>query len=120
MRSKSPETMRQIEAFVNDFFDEHLRTPILTELAADEYIHIVELRRKKKTKAEVVYEYCADHNNDWGEIRYTPGEDDYAVTRYVYADRKGGFYFAAAGDWIIRQAAKEQFTQTVVIPLSKI
>ena len=32
MRSKSPETMRQIEAFVNDFFDEHLRTPTMREI----------------------------------------------------------------------------------------
>ncbi len=93
---------------------------ILTELAEDDYIHVIELRRKKKAKTEIIYEYCADHNNDWGEIRYTPGDDDYDATRYVYVDRKGEFFFAAAGDWIIRQAAKEQFTQTVVIPLSKI
>ena len=32
MRSKSPETMRQIEAFVNAFFDEHLRTPTMREI----------------------------------------------------------------------------------------
>ncbi|MDO4983916.1 MAG: hypothetical protein Q4E35_10255 [Eubacteriales bacterium] len=93
---------------------------ILVDLAADEYIHIVELRRKKKTKTEIVYEYCADHNNDWGEIYYTPGDDDYDVTRYVYADKKGGFFFAAAGDWIVRQAIKEQFPQTAVIPITKI
>lgn len=93
---------------------------ILVDLAVDEYIHIVELRRKKKTKIEIIYEYCADHNNDWGEIRYTPGDDDYDVTRYVYADKKGGFFFAAAGDWIVHQAAKEQFPQTVVIPITKI
>lgn len=93
---------------------------ILVELAIDEYIHIVELRRKKKTKTEIVYEYCADHNNDWGEIHYTPGDDDYDVTRYVYADKKGGFFFAAAGDWIVRQATKEQFPQTAVIPITKI
>ena len=86
---------------------------ILMELA-------VELRRTKKTKSEIVYEYCADHNNDWGEIQYTPGEDDYDVTRYVYADKKGGFFFAAAGEWIVRQAAKEQFPQTVVVPITKI
>ena len=93
---------------------------ILIDLAVDEYIHIVELRRKKKTKTEIVYEYCADHNNDWGEIQYTPGDDDYDVTHYVYADKKGGFLFAAAGDWIVRQAAKEQFPQTAVIPITKI
>lgn len=93
---------------------------ILIDLAVDEYIHIVELRRKKKTKTEIVYEYCADHNNDWGEIHYTPGDDDYDVTHYVYADKKGGFLFAAAGDWIVRQAAKEQFPQTAVIPITKI
>lgn len=93
---------------------------ILIELAADEYIHIVELRRTKKTKTEIIYEYCADHNNDWGEIHYTPGDDDYDVTRYVYADKRGGFFFAAAGDWIVRQAAKGQFPQTAVIPITKI
>ena len=71
-------------------------------------------------KTEIVYEYCADHNNDWGEIHYTPGDDDYDVTHYVYADKKGGFLFAAAGDWIVRQAAKEQFPQTAVIPITKI
>lgn len=93
---------------------------ILTELAVDDYIHIVELRRTKKTKTEIIYEYCADHNNDWGEIHYTPGDDDYDVTRYVYADKKGRFFFAAVGDWIIRQAAKEQFPQTAVIQITKI
>lgn len=93
---------------------------ILIDLAVDEYIHIVELRRKKKTKTEIVYEYCADHNNDWGEIHYTPGDDDYDVTHYVYADKKGAFLFAAACDWIVRQAAKEQFPQTAVIPITKI
>lgn len=93
---------------------------ILVDLAVDGYVHIVELRRKKKTKTEIVYEYCADHNNDWGEIHYAPGDDDYDVTRYVYADKKGSFFFAAAGDWIVRQAAKEQFPQTVVIPTTKI
>ena len=32
MRSKSPETMRQIEQFVDAFFDEHLRTPSMREI----------------------------------------------------------------------------------------
>ena len=93
---------------------------ILLELAVDEYSHIVELRCTKKTKTEIIYEYCADHNNDWGEIRYTPGNNEYDVTRYVYADKKDGFFFAAAGDWIVRQASKEQFPQTAVIPITKI
>lgn len=93
---------------------------ILIDLAVDDYIHIVELRRTKKAKAEIVYEYCADHNHDWGEIRYKLGDNDYDVIRYVYAEKKGGFFFAAAGDWIVRQAAKEQFLQTVVIPITKI
>ena len=92
----------------------------IVELAVDEYIHIVELRCTKKTKTEIIYEYCADHNNDWGEIRYTPGNNEYDVTHYVYADKKGGFFFAAAGDWIVRQASKEQFPQTAVIPITKI
>ncbi|HJJ27637.1 MAG TPA: hypothetical protein O0W95_06100, partial [Methanocorpusculum sp.] len=61
-----------------------------------------------------------DHNNDWGEIRYKLGDNDYDVTRYVYADKKGSFFFAAAGDWIIRHAAKEQYPQTSVIPITKI
>ena len=34
MRTKSPETMKQIEAFVNDFFDENLRTPSMREIEA--------------------------------------------------------------------------------------
>lgn len=93
---------------------------ILIDLAIDEYIHIVELQRKKKTKTEIVYEYCADHNNDWGKIYYTPDDDDYDVTLYVYAAKKGGFFFATAGDWIVRQAAREQFPQTAVIPITKI
>ena len=93
---------------------------MLIELAIDGYIHIVELRRKKKTKTTIIYEYCADHNNDWGEIHYTPGDDNYEVTRYVYADKKGGFFFAAAGDWIVRQSEKEKFPQTVIIPVTKI
>lgn len=93
---------------------------ILIELAIDEYIHIVELRRKKKTKTEIIYEYCADHNSDWGEIQYILGDDDYDVTRYVYADKKGDFFFAAAGDWIVRQAAREQFPQIKLIPITKI
>ena len=32
MRSKSPETMERIEAFVNAFFDERLRTPSMREI----------------------------------------------------------------------------------------
>ena len=32
MRSKSPETMRKIEMFVNAFFDAHLRTPSMREI----------------------------------------------------------------------------------------
>ena len=32
MRSKSPETMRQIEGFVDAFFDAHLRTPSMREI----------------------------------------------------------------------------------------
>lgn len=67
-----------------------------------------------------MYEYCADHNNDWGEIHYTLGEEDYDVTRYVYADKKGSLFFALAGDWIVRHAAKEQFPQTAVLAITKI
>ncbi len=55
----------------------------MIELAIDEYIHIVELRLKSADNNSVTYEYCADHNNDWGEIHYTFGEDDYDVVQYV-------------------------------------
>ena len=34
MRTKSPETMKQIEDFVNAFFDENLRTPSMREIEA--------------------------------------------------------------------------------------
>ena len=108
----SPDTAYRI---VHNAYDK-----ILIDLAIDGYIHIVELGRKKKAKTEIIYEYCTDHNNDWGEIHYTPGDDDYEVTRYVYADKKGAFFFAAAGDWIVRQSEKEKFPQTVVIPVTKI
>ena len=63
-----------------------------------EDFHVVELRLKFTDDNSVTYEYCADHNNDWGEIRYFFGDDDYDVNRYIYADRKGDFYFAAAGE----------------------
>ena len=92
---------------------------MLIDLAVDEYIHVVELRLKEKTKTDIVYEYCADHNNDWGEIRYTFGEDDYDVTRYVYADKKGGFFFAQAGEWIMRQARNEKFPKSKLIVTEK-
>lgn len=78
---------------------------MLIDLAVNEYIDVVELRLKKKTDDLVIYEYCADHNNDWGEIRYVFGEDDYEVTRYVYADVKGvNVFFAHAGEWVASHA----------------
>ena len=89
----SPDTAFQI---VNGAYEK-----MLIELAIDEYIHIVELRLTSADNNSVTYEYCVDHNNDWGEIHYTFGEDDYDVVRYIYADKKGGFYFAAAGEWIM-------------------
>ena len=92
---------------------------MLIELAIDEYIHIVELRLKEKTKTSVTYEYCADHSSDWGEIRYSFDDDDYDVTRYVYADKKGGFFFASAGEWIIRQAEYEKFPKHKLIVTEK-
>lgn len=92
---------------------------MIIDLAVDEYIHIVELRLKEKTKTNVTYEYCADHNNDWGEIRYIFGDDDYDVIRYVYTDKKGGFFFASAGDWIMRQARNEKFPKRKLIVTEK-
>ena len=93
---------------------------MLIDLAIGEYIHIVELRLKEKTKTSVTYEYCADHNNDWGEIRYTFGDDDYDVTRYVYADKKGGIFFAKAGDWIMLQAGSEKYPKRKIIVSDKL
>ena len=93
---------------------------MLIDLAIGEYIHIVEFRLKEKTKTSVTYEYCADHNNDWGEIRYTFGEDDYDVIRYVYADKKGGFFFAKAGDWIMLQAGSEKYPKRKLIVSDKL
>lgn len=92
---------------------------ILIDLAIDEYIHIVELKLEEKTESTVTYEYCVDHSNDWGEIRYTFGDDDYDVTKYVYADKKGGFFFAAAGEWIMRQARYGQFPKRKIIVTEK-
>lgn len=88
---------------------------MLIEFAIDEYTHIVELRLKSTDNNSGTYEYCADHNNDWGEIYYTLGEDDYDVIRYVYADRKGNFYFATAGEWMIRIANGKSVSKYAVI-----
>jgi len=93
---------------------------MLIDLAIGEYIHIVEFRLKEKTKTSVTYEYCADHNNDWGEIRYTFGEDDYDVIRYVYADKKGGFFFAAAGEWIMNVSQFENYPKRKLIVTEKL
>ena len=103
----SPDTAFQI---VNGAYDK-----MMIELAIDEYIHIVELRLTSADNNSVTYEYCADHNNDWGKIHYTFGEDDYDVNRYIYADRKGGFYFAAAGEWMIRIANEKSVSKYAVI-----
>jgi hypothetical protein len=67
----SPDTAFQI---VNGAYEK-----MLIELAIDKYIHIVELRLTSADNNSVTYEYCADHNNDWGKIHYTFGEDDYDV-----------------------------------------
>lgn len=105
----SPDTAFQI---VNGAYDK-----MLIELAIDEYIHILELRLKFVDDNSVTYEYCADHNNDWGEIRYTFGEDDYDVIRYVYADRKGDFFFAAAGEWLMHHTNIKHIPKYVIISL---
>ena len=85
---------------------------MLIELAIDEYIHIVELRLKSADNNSVTYEYCADYNNDWGEIHYTLGEDDYNVARYIYADKKGCFCFVAAGEWIMLNTGEITYRNT--------
>ena len=105
----SPDTAFQI---VNGAYEK-----MLIELSIDEYIHIVELRLKSADNNSVTYEYCADHNNDWGEIRYTFGEDDYDVVRYIYADRKGGFYFATAGEWIMHNTGRKHIPRYMVVSL---
>ena len=93
---------------------------MLIDLAIGEYIHIVEFRLKEKTKAYVTYEYCSDHNNDWGEIRFIFGADDYDVIRYVYADKKGGFFFAAAGEWIMNLSRIENYPKRKLIVSEKL
>ena len=105
----SPDTAFQI---VNGAYDK-----MLIELAIDEYIHIVELRLTSADNNSVTYEYCADHNNDWGKIHYTFGEDDYDVKRYIYADRKGDFFFATAGEWIMHNTGRKHIPKYMVISL---
>ena len=105
----SPDTAFQI---VNGAYEK-----MLIELAIDEYIHIVELRLKSADDKSVTYEYCADHNNDWGEIHYTLGEDDYDVNRYVYADKKGGFLLRRSRRTIMQNAKRKHIPKYVVISL---
>ena len=105
----SPDTAFQI---VNGAYDK-----MMIELAIDEYIHIVELRLTSADNNSVTYEYCADHNNDWGKIHYTFGEDDYDVVRYIYADRKGDFFFATAGEWIMHNTGRKHIPRYMVVSL---
>lgn len=105
----SPDTAFQI---VNGAYEK-----MLIELAIDEYIHIVELRLTSADNNSVTYEYCADHNNDWGKIHYTFGEDDYDVVRYIYADRKGDFFFATAGEWIMHNTGRKHIPRYMVVSL---
>ena len=107
----SPDTAFQI---VNSAYNK-----LLIELAIDEYIHIVELRLTSADNNSVTYEYCADHNNDWGKIHYTFGEDDYDVVRYIYADKKGGFYFASVGEWVMHNINKKHFPKYMIIHISQ-
>lgn len=88
----------------------------LKELISD-YHFLKELRLKFTDDNSVTYEYCADHNNDWGEIRYTFGEVDYDVVRYIYADRKGDFFFATAGEWITQNKNRKHIPKYLVIAL---
>ncbi len=105
----SPDTAFQI---VNGAYDK-----MMIELAIDEYIHIVELRLTSADNNSVTYEYCADHNNDWGKIHYTFDEDDYDVVRYIYADRKGDFFFATAGEWIMHNTGRKHIPRYMVVSL---
>ena len=105
----SPDTAFQI---VNGAYEK-----MMIELAIDVYIHIVELRLKFVDDKSVTYEYCADHNKDWGEIRYFFGEDDYDVVQYVYADKKGDFFFASAGEWIMRNTNIKCIPRYMVVSL---
>lgn len=107
----SPNTAFQI---VNGAYEK-----MMIELAIDEYIHIVELRLKFVDDNSVTYEYCADHNKDWGEIHYTFGEDDYDVVQYVYADKKSDFFFASAGEWIVYNANRKRFAKHMIIHISQ-
>ncbi len=63
--------------------------------------------------------YCVDHNEDWGEIHYTFGEDDYDVAQYVYADKKGDSFFASAGEWIVYNANRKHFAKHMIIHISQ-
>lgn len=105
----SPDTAFQI---VNGAYEK-----MLIELAIDEYIHIVELRLTSADNNSVTYEYCDDHNNDWGKIHYTFDEDDYDVVRYIYADRKGDFFFATAGEWIMHNTGRKHIPRYMVVSL---
>lgn len=105
----SPDTAFQI---VNGAYEK-----MLIELAIDEYIHIVELRLTSADNNSVTYEYCADHNNDWGEICYFFGEDDYDVKRYIHADKKGDFFFATAGEWIMHNTCRKHIPRYMVVSL---
>ncbi len=105
----SPDTAFQI---VNGAYEK-----MLIELAIDEYIHIVELRLTSADNNSVTYEYCADHNNDCGKIHYTFGEDDYDAVRYIYADRKGDFFFATAGEWIMHNTGRKHIPRYMVVSL---
>lgn len=105
----SPDTAFQI---VNGAYEK-----MLIELAIDEYIHIVKLRLTSADNNSVTYEYCADHNNGWGKIHYTFGEDDYDVVRYIYADRKGDFFFATAGEWIMHNTGRKHIPRYMVVSL---
>ena len=90
---------------------------MLIELAIDEYIHIVELRLKFTGDNSVTYEYSTEHNNDRGETRYTFGKADYEVVQYVYADKKGDFFFACAGEWIMQNTNRKHIPKCPLIAL---
>ena len=52
---------------------------------------------------------------EWLLIQF--GEDDYDVIRYVYADKKGDFFFATAGEWIMHNTGRKHIPRYMVVSL---
>ena len=48
---------------------------------------------------------------------YELSKDDYDVIRYVYADKKGDFFIASAGEWIMKNTNREHIPKYMAISL---